>query len=220
MSCERPLRRDAARNRQRILRAAGEVFTQRGLGASLDDVASHAGVGVGTVYRRFPDKETLIAELFTERIDALVAVADEACAAPDPWLALVSFLEYAADAMAGDLGLRQLMMFATYGTERVCYAREQLRPVVSKLVERAQASGVLRPDFSATDVPLIAFLLASAAEYAGPAQPNLWRRYLALIVDGMPTSRSGASELPVPALTPQELEHSMHGHGQRSTARR
>jgi AcrR family transcriptional regulator len=215
MSCERPLRRDAERNRQRILRAAAEVFTVRGLGASLDDVARHAGVGVGTVYRRFPDKETLIAELFTERVDAMVAVAKEACAAPDPWLALVSFLEYAAGAMAGDLGLRQLLMFATYGTDRVSYAREQMRPVVSKMIERAQASGVLRADFTATDVPLIVFLLASAAEYAGPARPNLWRRYLALIVDGMLASRAGTSELPVPALTPEEMEQSMRGHGRK-----
>lgn len=217
---ERPLRRDAERNRQRILRAASEVFTQRGLDATLDDVARHAGVGVGTVYRRFPDKESLIAELFQNRIDALVAVAEDACAAPDPWRALVSFLEYAAAAMAGDMGLRQLLMFATYGKDRVAYAREQMRPVVSVLVERAQAAGVLRQDFSSTDVPLIAFVLAVAAEYAGPVQPDLWRRYLALIIDGMRESRDGVTELPVPALTPGEIEQSMRAHAQRSTARR
>jgi len=217
---ERPLRRDAERNRQRILHAAAEVFTQRGLDATLDDVARQAGVGIGTVYRRFPDKETLVAELFQDRIDAMVAVAEDACTAPDPWLALVSFLEYAAATLAGDLGLRQLMMFATYGRDRVAYAREQMRPVVARLVERAQAAGTLRPDFSATDVPLIAFLLASVAEYAGPVQPDIWRRYLALIVDGMRASRDGVSELPVAALTPEEIERSMRAHGERSTTRR
>jgi AcrR family transcriptional regulator len=216
---ERPLRRDAERNRQRILRAAGEVFTQRGLDATLDDVARQAGVGVGTVYRRFPDKETLIAELFAERIDAMVAVAEEACAAPDPWQAFVSFLEYTAGAMAGDLGLRQLLMFATYGKDRVAYAREQMRPVVTKLVERAQAAGALRADFRATDVPIIAYLMGSAAEYAGPVQPELWRRYLTLIVDGIRASR-GLSELPVPALTPGEIEQSMRAHAQRPPTRR
>src|SRR6267154_2315233 len=86
---ERPLRRDAERNRQRI-RAAG--------------------VGIGTVYRRFPDKEALVSELFRDRIDALVTVAEEACADTDPWHGLVTYLEFAATAMAGDLGLRQLMM--------------------------------------------------------------------------------------------------------------
>jgi AcrR family transcriptional regulator len=216
---ERPLRRDAERNRQRILRAAGEVFTQRGLDATLDDVARQAGVGVGTVYRRFPDKETLIEELFRDRIDAIVAVAEEACAAPDPWQGLVSFLEYAAATMAGDLGLRQLMMFATYGRDRVAYSREQLRPVVSKLVERAQAAGALRADFSAADVPIISYLLASAAEYAGPVRPEVWRRYLALIIDGMSAS-PGESALPVPALAPGEIEECMRAHAQRPPARR
>lgn len=217
---ERPLRRDAERNRQRILAAAAEVFTQRGLDASLDDVAREAGVGVGTVYRRFPDKEALVAELFRDRIEAMVAVAEEACAKPDPWLALVSFLEYVAATMAGDLGLRQLMMFATYGKDRVAYARERMRPVVSRLVERAQAAGALRADFSPTDVPIITYLLASAAEYAGPVQPDLWRRYLALIIDGMRVSTDGGSPLPVAALTQAQFEWSVRAHGARSHARR
>jgi AcrR family transcriptional regulator len=216
---ERPLRRDAELNRQRILRAAAKVFTQRGLDATLDDVAREAGVGVGTVYRRFPDKESLVAELFADRIGTMVAVAEQACAAPDPWQALVSYLEYAAQSMATDLGLRQLMMFATYGRDRVAYAREQMRPVVSKLVQRAQETGELRADFSATDVPIIAFMLASAAEYTSPVQPDLWRRYLALIIDSLRASRDGAAELPAPALTPQEMEQAMRAHGQRAARR-
>ena len=94
----RPLRRDAELNRQRILRAAAEIFTEQGLQATLDDVARRAGVGVGTVYRRFPDKETLADALFTERLDALVALAEDALADPDEWGSLVSFLERARDA--------------------------------------------------------------------------------------------------------------------------
>jgi len=217
---ERPLRRDAERNRQRILRAAAEVFTQRGLDATLDDVARQAGVGVGTVYRRFPDKESLVAELFADRIDAMVAVAEEALAAPDPWRALVAYLEYAVNTLAADVGLRQLMMFATYGRDQVAYAREQMRPVVSKLVKRAQEAGELRQDFSATDVPMIAFMLASAAEYASLVQPDLWRRYLALVIDGLRPARDGVSELPVPPLTPDEVEQSMRANSQRAAVRR
>src|SRR6202035_2262707 len=105
---ERPVRGDAERNRQRILAAAARVFTERGLDATLDEVARAAGVGVGTVYRRFPDKEALVAALFRERIDNLVTVAENACAGADPWQAVVSYLEYAAAALAGDTGLRQL----------------------------------------------------------------------------------------------------------------
>src|SRR5436305_10369575 len=98
----RPLRRDAERNRQRILRAAAEVFTTRGLQVSLDDVAQHAGVGVGTVYRRFPDKESLVEALFEERIQAMVALAEKALAEPDSWTGLVTFLESACAELATD----------------------------------------------------------------------------------------------------------------------
>jgi AcrR family transcriptional regulator len=206
---ERPLRKDAERNRKRILHAAAEVFSERGLDASLDDVARRAGVGVGTVYRRFPDKETLVAELFQDRIDELVAVAEQACAADDAWTGLVSFLEHIAATMSGDLGLRQMMLFATYGKDRVAYAREQMRPVVARLVARAQEAGQLRGDFSATDVPMIAFMLSKATEYAAPARPGLWQRYLALIIDSLRPARDGVTPLPVPSLTPEEMEQVM-----------
>jgi hypothetical protein len=94
-----------------------------------------------------------------------------------------------------------------------------MRPVVTKLVERAQAAGELRDDFRATDVPLIAYMLAAAAEYASYAQPEVWRRYLTLIIDGLRPSRDGVSPLPTPALTPREMEQSMRVHGQRGQAR-
>jgi AcrR family transcriptional regulator len=217
---ERPLRRDAERNRQRILAAAAEVFTERGLDATLDEVARAAGVGVGTVYRRFPDKESLVSELFRDRIDALVTVAEEACAAADPWQGLVAYLEFVASALAGDLGLRQLMMFGTYDRDQVCYARDRMRPVITRLVERAQASGDLRQDFMATDVKMIAFMLASIAEYAASASPEVWRRYLAMLVDGLRPSRDGISTLPVPAPTALDLADLMTAHGQRISQRR
>ena len=78
----RPLRRDAERNRQRILTAASEVFNERGLDVSLDEIARHAGVGVGTVYRRFRTKEELIEALFMDRLDSVATIADEAYANP------------------------------------------------------------------------------------------------------------------------------------------
>ena len=214
------MRRDAERNRQRILAAAAEVFTERGLDATLDEVARAAGVGVGTVYRRFPDKEALVSELFRDRIDALVTVAEEACAAPDPWQSLVAYLEFAAAALAGDLGLRQLMMFGTYDRDQVCYARDRMGPVLTRLVERAQASGDLRPDFAATDVKMIGFMLASVAEYAASVSPDLWRRYLAMLIDGLRPSRDGVSALPVAAPTAVDLADLMTAHGQRPAPRR
>ncbi|MDX6618207.1 MAG: hypothetical protein QOK36_593, partial [Gaiellales bacterium] len=109
-AAERPLRRDAARNRERILAAAGEVFATRGLEVTLDDIAHHAGVGVGTVYRRFPDKEGLIDALFEERIAAIAALAEEAAAHEDPWAGLVFFFERSLTEQAADRGLKQLLL--------------------------------------------------------------------------------------------------------------
>jgi AcrR family transcriptional regulator len=204
--CPRPLRADAERNRQRILRAAAEVFTERGLQATLDDVAERAGVGVATVYRRFPDKEALVEDLFTERLDTLVGFAELALAEPDPWTGLATFLENAASVMAGDRGLRQILMFATYGRDRVASARACMLPLVTSLVQRAQESGDVRADLSPTDIPLIEFMLGAAAGYAGQVRPDIWRRYLALFLDAL---RPTATALPEPALTPDELVQAM-----------
>jgi AcrR family transcriptional regulator len=217
---DRPLRRDAERNRQRILAAAADLLSERGLDVTLDDVARAAGVGVGTVYRRFPDKESLIEELFRDRIDAMVRLAEQALTEPDPWQAFVTYLETATEMMAANIGLRQLLMFATYGKDRVCYARDQMRPVVSRLIERAQASGDLRPDLDASDVKLIAYMLASVAEYAATTRPEVWRRYLAMLIDGLRPARETVTELPVPPLSADDLENAMGEHGHRLAHRR
>jgi AcrR family transcriptional regulator len=205
----RPLRRDAERNRQRILKAASEVFTERGLEVSLDEVARHAGVGVGTVYRRFPTKEDLVEALFVDRIEEVAALAEEAAKAPDPWSGLACFMEQAAMKLAGDLGLRQLMMFATYGGDKVWYARQRNAPLVTRLVERAQAAGQLRSDLRPTDIPFLLFVLTEAAQFARQVSPEIWRRYLTLVLDGLRPEREGVSPLPVPAMRPDEFEMTM-----------
>jgi AcrR family transcriptional regulator len=217
---DRPLRRDAERNRQRILAAAAEVLSERGLNATLDEVARAAGVGIGTVYRRFPDKESLIEALFRDRIDAMVRAAEQALTEPDPWQALVSYLDLAISLMAGNMGLRQLLMFSTHGSERISYARDQMRPVITKLVERAQASGDLRPDLAGTDLKMIVFMLSSVAEYAAASRPDVWRRYLALLIDGLRPARDTVTELPAPAPTTEDLEAAMCRHSQRPAPRR
>ena len=209
---ERPLRRDAERNRQRILAAAAEVFTERGLEATLDDVARQAGVGVGTVYRRFPDKAALADALFEERIDILVDLATQAYGAEDPWAGLVSFMHSAAEMLATDKGLRQILMFAPYGHNRVGYARDRMRPAVGKLVERAQAAGQVRPDLGPTDIPVLEFMIGATAEYAREVRPDLWRRYLTLLLDGLRPSRPGFTPLPVPELSVDELATAMQGN--------
>lgn len=208
----RLLRADAERNRQRILAAAAELFTERGLEPSLDDVARHAGVGVGTVYRRFPDKASLADALFDERIDALVALAEQAQAEPDAWAALVSFLERSGEMLVSNRGLRQILMFAAEGHDRGICARDRMRPAIESLIERAQADGQVRADLRPTDVPMIEFMVAAAAEYAWQVRPTVWRRYLALILDALrPASASGRT-LPEPELSPDEMAEVMHSN--------
>ena len=211
----RPLRRDAERNRQRILRAASEVFTTRGLQATLDDVARQAGVGVGTVYRRFPDKESLVDALFEDKLQTLVAHAERALEAQDSWTGLVTLLEQAAAMLAGDRGLLEIMMYASYGQDRVNRARARMQPVVTRVVERAQRDGKLRADFCPTDVPFIEFMLSAAAEYAAQVRPEVWRRYLTLILDGLRPRRAETTPLPAKALTPDDMVIAMRSVSQR-----
>jgi AcrR family transcriptional regulator len=199
----RPLRRDAERNRQRILLAAAEVFTERGFAATLDDVARQAGVGVGTVYRRFPDKAALAGALFDERIDALITLAEQARDEPDAWAALVGFLERSAEMLTADRGLRQLLMFAAHSHDRALYARDRMRPALTALLERAQAAGQVRADIRATDIPVIELMISAVAEYTQAVQPMIWRRYLALLLDGL--RPAGTRPLPEPPLSPDEL---------------
>ncbi len=213
---ERPLRKDAERNRLRILEAAGELFAARGLGVTLDDVARHAGVGVGTVYRRFPDKETLIDALFVQRIDTICAVAEQALAQPDPWDGLVAFFERGLERQAGDLGLKELLMCSSHGGARVIEARGRLRPLVTELFDRAKAAGVLRADAEPHDAPMIQMMLGSIIDRTRDVEPELWRRYLGIVLDGL---RPGAATpLALPALDVPSLDAVMRTPPRRSAA--
>jgi AcrR family transcriptional regulator len=211
LSDERPLRRDAARNRERILAAAGEVFAARGLEVTLDDIAHHAGVGVGTVYRRFRDKEQLIDALFDDRMDAVVTAAEKAIAAADPWRGLEGFFVDIFELQAADRGLRELAFANQHGRERVARVRARIEPLVQQLVRRAQASGDLRGDIGADDLPIIQKMLTQVIDVAGEVSPDLWRRYLTIVLDGLRTRREGPTELPVPALEHGQLETCMQG---------
>jgi AcrR family transcriptional regulator len=205
----RPLRRDAALNRERILLAAGEVFAERGLDATLDDIARHAGLGVGTVYRRFPEKELLIDALFDQRIGAIVAVAEEALAHDDPWKGLVHFFERSVELQAEDRGLKEVLLGPEHGRDRVKDSRERLLPLVTRLVNRAHAAGVLRRDVHVRDLPFIHMMLGAVVDASHEIEPDLWRRYLAMLLDGLRARPKERRPLPVPALAEAELDHAM-----------
>ncbi len=205
-TAEKPLRRDAERNRRRILDAARELFAERGLGVTLNDIAHHAGVGVGTVYRRFPDKAQLIDELFEQRVEDLVALANEAATDPDPWNGLVSFLRSTAELQAGDRGLKDILTSTPDGAQRVCRLRDRLMPIGAEMVRRAQAAGTLRADIAVTDMPLIQLMLSSLMDASHDLEPDLWRRYLALFLRGMAPAEAPTEPLSPGPVSPDQID--------------
>lgn len=210
-SAARPLRRDAERNRRRILDAAAVVFAQRGLGASLDDIAHEAEVGVGTVYRRFPDKEALIGALFEEQIDGVVALAEEGLAIEDPWDGLEHFLRSAVERQARNRGLKELLLGTRMGNQSGCTAagRQRIAPVVRALVERAQADGSLRTDIDVTDVPLMQIMAGAVVDYTREVDPEVWRRLFTVLLDGLRARPGAATPLPTPPLDHDGLTAAM-----------
>ncbi len=205
------MRRDAAANRERLLRAASELFAERGLEVTLNDIAHHAGVGVGTAYRRFANKGEVIDALFEERMSRVEDVARAAVADPDAWNGLLSFLEGALELQHGNRGLNDLMNNPLLGDERVNQVRDRIAPVVTTLVERAKAQGVVRSDLDQTDLIFIQLGLSAIMNRTKGIEPDLYRRYLTMFLDGIRTDREGFTPLPVRALTAHETHDAMTG---------
>jgi AcrR family transcriptional regulator len=206
---ERPLRRDAERNRARILAAAGEAFAERGLVVTMDEIARRAGVGVGTVYRRFPEKELLVDALFEQRIGTLVALAEGARERPSAWDGLTAFFEGVVAMLAADRGLKEVVLSTAHGQERVAQARGRIAPVVDELIARAKAEGELRPDIAGTDLGLVQFMLGALADSTRDLDPELWRRFLTIVFDGLRTRRDGPTPLGPGPLDDTEFDRAM-----------
>jgi AcrR family transcriptional regulator len=209
----RPLRADAERNRRRILVAAAEVFAKRGLDAGLDEIAGHAGVGTGTVYRRFPDKSVLIDALFESRITAIVALAESALELPDPWDGLTRFLENSIEMQLADRGLKELLFgeacgsaLGATGSARFTAKLDALIPLLTALVDRAKAAGRMRSDVSVTDLVVIQFMLHGVGMFSSSVEPELWRRQLGILLDGLRAERDTATPLPLVPLTVPQLQ--------------
>jgi AcrR family transcriptional regulator len=201
----RPLRVDAERNRLRILDAARELFAQRGLGVTLNDIAHHAGVGVGTVYRRFPDKNRLIDDLFEQRLQELVGFIETAAADPDPWHGITVFLEQALELQASDRGLMELITGMPDGLERVARIRDRLFPLGAEVVRRAHESGQLRDDIEAQDLPVVQLMLTTLIDAARDVDPDLWRRYLKILLRGMSAQADREPPLGQPPLPIEDV---------------
>lgn len=190
---DRPLRSDAARSRQRLIVAAREVFASRGLGAGLNEIAHHAGVGVGTAYRHFPDKAALIDAALRDRLEELVAMAEAGLAAPVAWDGLTDVLRQMAAAMVSDIGLRDAALSAGRGPEALQEIDGRMAPLLTQLLARAQAAGAARPDITVADLLVTLLLVTEFAQRSAPVAPQSHLRYLELFVNALRPPPDGAT---------------------------
>jgi AcrR family transcriptional regulator len=195
---ERALRVDAERNRTRILTAAREVFAERGLGVTMHDIADHAGVGVGTIYRKWPDKDALIEALFEDGMTTVTDVARQAMEAEDPWAGLVSFLDGILALQAGDRGLKEVMIGRPETAFGVDPGHDRFAAIAADLLARAQATGQLRTDLQPSDIALVQLMVGEIIDVTRDVDTRVWRRCLGLLLDGLRTQ--AATPLPAPAL--------------------
>lgn len=201
------LRRDAERNRTRILTAAREVFAARGLDAPLEDVARRAGVGIATLYRRFPTRQALIEELFSARLEQMVQAAEEALAMEDAWEGFSAYLFRLCALQAADCGVRDVLRMTFPTAKSLEETRARAYALITRLVARAKEHGSLREDFSPED--LVYLLIANGAFVAATnrIKPTAWKRYVALFLEGCRAER--AHPLPEPPLSGDQMFQAM-----------
>jgi AcrR family transcriptional regulator len=203
------LRADAQRNLVRVLDAAREVFAEQGIDVPVTEIADRAGVGVGTIFRRFPTKDDLLVAVVEQRTAQLIEAADAALVQPDAGAALRGFMETAAAMQISDR-----CWCDASGTD--LFARAGIRDLVDVLVSkmaallsRAQAAGQVRGDVNALDLPVLLMGVAKAGLLLEAAAPGAWKRHLAIVFDGL--RPVAARPLPRPPLTAQEFEAARKG---------
>jgi AcrR family transcriptional regulator len=197
----RRLRADAVRNREAVLSAAQEVFAEAGLDAPLEEIARRAGVGIGTVYRRFPCREQLVSAALIDKITAYADAAERALAEPDPWAGFSGFVRRICAMQAGDRGLSDLLLITLAPGEQLEAVRARANRSVIALIDRAKAAGRMRADMVGEDLLLMLIGNRAIAAAAGGDAPRALSRFVALMLDAF-EPHPGTS-LPRPPTTAQ-----------------
>ena len=195
---DRPLRRDAEANRRRLLDAAAQVFAERGLEAGVEEIARVAGVGMGTLYRRFPTKDALIAALVHDVMATMLRLAREAFERPDG-TGLEYFLEAASAYQAAHPGCLPRLWEA--GTEHESV--QEVRRLIAALLDEAKSQGRVRADIVSTDLTMTFWSIRGVIETTRGAAPEVWRRHLDILIAGM---RPAAEPLAHRPLTAAQLD--------------
>jgi AcrR family transcriptional regulator len=196
------LRIDAERNRSRIMQAAQADFADRGLDVPLEDVADHAGVGIATLYRRFPTREDLISACFERRLEEYVRAVEEALETPNAWSGFCAYVERVCSMQAADRGFNDVLTRSFANSKKLEEHRARGYELSVRMIERAQAEGTLRADFVPEDLVLLLMANAGVVHAAGRAAAGAWTRLVGLLLDGFRSE--GASTLPPPP-TPRQM---------------
>ncbi|MFJ8434904.1 TetR/AcrR family transcriptional regulator [Kitasatospora sp. NPDC094019] len=182
-----PLRKDAARNWDRIVSVA-RVLVDQGTALQLNDIARRTGLGVATVYRHFPTPEALLETVATPCLEALAADARRALAEPDPWAALAAFLQRTVEAQTADAALPPVAAAPADALPRTTELKAVLRTAGTALLDRAHRAGAVRPDLSAADLVPLVCGIAHAVDVHGGAPADRAAtadRYLAALLTGL-----------------------------------
>ncbi|GLY01571.1 TetR family transcriptional regulator [Actinoplanes sp. NBRC 101535] len=180
-----PLRRDAERNRQLLLRTAYDLMASAGLDVSYEDIARAAGTGMGTVYRRFPQRQDLLDALFSEHIDTVIELAEQAARYDDAWAGLTWFLERQLEIEAKSRGLGELLRSRNQATALVRRAHERMTPLVAGLIARAVRTGQLPAGATPADFAAAHVMVGGVMDASRASAPQMWRRALRIALAGL-----------------------------------
>lgn len=181
----RAMRADARRNHERLLAEARSAFAAHGTDASLEDVARRAGVGIGTLYRHFPNRDALLSAVFEDAVGDLLTRSRELLLAPEPCTALVTWLREMVTHAGEYRGLARSLMSVSYdNNSALAQCSGPIREAGGALLARAQESGAVRPDVSISDLLQLTHAIALAAEES-LADPDLADRLLRLTLRGL-----------------------------------
>ena len=202
-----PLRADARRNRDRIIEAAREVFGEHGLDASMNEVARHAEVGVATLFRRFPNREQLIAATFANPMAEYAALIESAIQDPDPWQGFCEYVRGVCAMQAGDRGFTDVLTQSFPTAKEFEAERDQAFSRFTLLISRTQKAGALRPDFVAEDLPMLLMANAGVVTATHGAAPEASPRLVAYMLQAFSAEVTGP--LPAPP-TPRRMYRALH----------
>jgi AcrR family transcriptional regulator len=175
------LRADAERNRRRLLEAAYEMFSERGLDVGVGEIAARAGVGRGTLFRNFASKEELIAAIVSERMREATATGRELLEADDPGDALFAFLREIVEGQQTNRAMVEAIEDTMLQNDEIAAGYEELIGVLSELVARAQEAGAIRVDVGALDLMIMTKGICEAASALHQVNPDMAERQLDLV---------------------------------------